>query len=82
MTFSSSKPCLAAKSSTLMRHSWRSSPSRTKRLDRVEDLGIGRIAERAEQGLRVVHGHATYANFAGAARGEQDGIPHKPVKAA
>jgi hypothetical protein len=32
-------------------------------LDRGEDLGIGRIAERAEQGLRVVHGHATYAHF-------------------
>ena len=28
-------------------------------LDRGEDLGIGRIAERAEQRLRVVHGHAT-----------------------
>jgi hypothetical protein len=27
-------------------------------LDRGEDLGIGRIAERAEQGLRVVHGQA------------------------
>ena len=63
MTFSSSRPRLAANASTLMRHERAVRALADQRLDRREHRRIGRVAERAEQrlslGLRIVHGPAT-----------------------
>ena len=83
MAFSSSSLRSAANFSTLMRRQRAVLAVADQRLDGVDDVGIGRIAERAEQGLSgSFMGHRNLSQIPGPPGGRPDGIPHKPVKAA
>ena len=59
MTFSSFEPALGGERQHVDAAQVPVLAVADQRLDRGEHLGIGRFAERTEQGVRVVHGTAT-----------------------